>query len=209
MFEKRKAAKAASDLDLLRHTLTAMILAAEGQPGPDTPLLLAGGERSLYRINGSGLFETRRGPGQWAGRSSGVSVPVGLGVRVRVGQTHGHYVQGSETPTIIDTGVVTITDGRVVFLGPRWTREWTFAKVLGIQHLARQPWTAIQVSNRQKTSGFTYPGLPPDIVHSWLDLAINLSQNRRDEALTELKRQLQSIAPPPPVVMISRNEAQK
>jgi hypothetical protein len=33
------------------------------------------------------------------------------------------------------------------------TREWAFAKLLGYQHFDAPPWTAIQVSNRQKTSG--------------------------------------------------------
>ncbi len=100
------------------------------------------------------------------GPLAGVSVPVGGRVRVRVGQSRGHYVQGTETPTIIDTGTVTFTTQRIVFLGERWTREWNFAHLLGIQHFTNQPWTAIQVANRQKTSGFTYQGLRPDLVHA-------------------------------------------
>jgi hypothetical protein len=51
---------------------------------------------------------------------------------------------------------VTITDRRVVFQGPRKTREWLFTKLLGYQHQVDAPWTAIQVSNRQATSGVLY-----------------------------------------------------
>ena len=198
MFEKHKAAKAAAELALVRATLTAMISAVQGRAAPDTPLMLMPGERAIYRIDGAGLFEARRGPGQWQGRSSGVSVPVGLGVRFRVGQSRGHYVQGAETPTIIDTGTVTFTDHRVVFLGAKWTREWSFDKLLGIQHFAGRPWTAIQVSNRQKTSGFTYQRVNPEFVHAWLDLAVNLHNGQQTELLQQLTQQLQSIAPPPP-----------
>jgi hypothetical protein len=201
MFEKRKAAKAAAQLAATRQTLTSMINALEGQATVDTPLVLTPGERPLYRIDGAGLFETRRGPGEWAGRSSGVSVPAGLGMRVRVGQSHGHYVQGTEQPTIIDSGTVTITDRRVVFLGGKWTREWSFAKVLGIQHFTNSPWTAIQVSNRDKTSGFTYRSQSPGVVHAWLDLAINVYNNHQAELLNQLKQQLQAVAPPPPALI--------
>ncbi|HET9076456.1 MAG TPA: DUF2510 domain-containing protein [Acidimicrobiales bacterium] len=197
MFERHKAAKAAAETEKLRAALTAMIAVAEGRGGPDTPLHTAPGERVVYRIDGAGLFETRRGPGQWSGRSSGVSVPVGMGVRLRVGQSRGHYVQGQEAPTVIDTGTVTFTSGRVVFLGARYTREWDFPKVLGIEHDTGAARTAIQVSNRQKTSGFTYPGLRPDLVAAWLDLAMALGEGHGDEVLDQLRTQLRQIAPPP------------
>lgn len=199
MFEKRKAAKAAAETALLRSTLTAMIVAGEGQSSVDTPLRVGSGERAIYRIDRSGLFEARRGPSQWAGRSSGVSVPVGLGIRVRMGQSRGHYVQGAETPTVIDTGTVTFTDRRVVFLGQKYTREWDFAKLLGVQHDPAAHQTAIQDSNRQKTSGFTYPGLRSDIVGTWLELAIALGDGERNQVLAQLKEQLQAVAPPPPL----------
>ncbi|HET9731882.1 MAG TPA: DUF2510 domain-containing protein [Acidimicrobiales bacterium] len=198
MFEKRKAAKAAAETEKSRAALTAMIAVAEGRGGPDTPLRTAPGERAVYRIDNAGLFESRRGPGQWSGRSSGVSVPVGMGVRVRVGQSRGHYVQGEEAPTVVDTGTVTFTDRRVVFLGGKYTRAWDFPKVLGIEHDTRAAHTAIQVSNRQKTSGFTYPGLRPDLVAAWLELAMALGEGHRDEVLGQLREQLRQIAPPPP-----------
>lgn len=198
MFEKRKAAKAAAEIDLLRSTLTAMIAVGEGRASPETPLRLGPRERAVYSLDGAGLFETRRGPGQWSGRSSGVSVPVGLGIRVRVGQSRGHYVQGAETPTVIDTGTVTFTNLRVVFLGGKYTRTWDFPKVLGVEHNARARQTAIQVSNRQKTSGFTYPSLRPDLIAAWLELALALGSGEQTDALKQLREQLRAIAPPPP-----------
>ncbi len=84
---------------------------------------------------------------------SGFSFRVAKGVRYHVGQTRGHHEAGAEQPTVIDTGTASITDQRVVFQGAKQTREWAFSKLLGYQHFDSPPWTAIQVSNRQKTSG--------------------------------------------------------
>ena len=42
-------------------------------------------------------------------------------------------IWGAPTPTAIDTGTVFITNKRVVFEGPRQTRECDFAKLIGVQ----------------------------------------------------------------------------
>jgi hypothetical protein len=199
MFAKRKAVHAAAENLLLHSTLTAMIDVVEGRASPETPLRLAPGEQAIYWLDRSGLFEARHGRGQWSGRSSGVSIPVGLGLRVRVGQSRGHYVQGAETPTVIDTGTVTFTDKRVVFLGSKYTRTWDYPKILGVEHSVQARQTAIQVSNRQKTSGFTYPGVRPDLVTAWLDLALALGSGERESTLKQLRDQLSTITPEPSI----------
>jgi hypothetical protein len=137
-------------------------------------LILKKNERTFQVLKGSSLIEPRRLPGEWEGRSQGFSIPITKGVRYRVGSTKGHYVQGAEKPTPIDTGTVTITDQRVVFQGTTATREWTFPKLLGLQHVddPKSPWTALQVSNRQKTSGFTYTADLSAEVRFRLDLAL-------------------------------------
>ena len=132
-----------------------LIALAEGQDttDPDWPLV-------LRRVSGwsppQGGRAVRTSPwaGHWSGRSAGVSVPVGHSrVRVRVGKSAGTFVQGAETPTVIDTGNASITTQRVVFQGDKYTREWDYSKLIGIIHYSDHPATAIQVSNRQKTSG--------------------------------------------------------
>lgn len=190
MFERHREREQAESRALLHDALTSMLAIVDGKGAPQTPVMLQRGERATYVIEGAGLFETRHDTGHWEGRSAGVSVPVTGSVRVRVGQSRGHYVQGAEAPTIIDTGTITFTTARVVFLGGRYTREWDFAKVLGIQHFTDQPWTAIQVSGRQKTSGFTYPGLQPALVHARLDLAVDLHEGHADQARAALVQQL-------------------
>ena len=81
----------------------------------DVALNLKTGEVAFLQGDGAMLIEPRRLPGTWEGRSQGVSFRVAKGVRYRVGANKGHFVQGEEVPTPIDTGVVTITNLRVVF----------------------------------------------------------------------------------------------
>jgi hypothetical protein len=193
MFEKRKAAKLAADQTAVRHEIERMIGVVQGQEQVDTPLVLAPGEIAIYVITSAGLFEPRRGPGHWTGASSGFSVPTGAGTRFRIGATHGHYVAGTEAPTIVDTGTVSLTNRRVEFQGREYTREWDFKKLVGIQHFSNQPWTAIQVSNREKTSGFTYKGVRADFVRSWLEIAAGLYEGKKDEILRQLNEQLDEL----------------
>src|ERR1700682_1731780 len=86
-------------------------------------------ESAFQVLEGSALIEPRRLPGHWEGRSKGVSFKVAKGVRYRVGTSKGHYIQGDEVPTPIDTGTLTITNQRVVFQGTKATREWAFSKL--------------------------------------------------------------------------------
>jgi hypothetical protein len=127
-----------------------------GQTNAENPrlvLVLKRNEHAFWTLTGAGLVESRRGAGHYQGGYSGFSFRVAKGVRYHVGGTRGHYVQGQEAPTVIDTGTATVTDQRVVFQGAKQSREWAFPKLLGYQHFDSPPWTAIQVSNRQKTSG--------------------------------------------------------
>jgi hypothetical protein len=176
------------------------------------PLVLKTDERAFQVVEGAALIEPRRLPGHWEGRSQGVSFRVAKGVRYRVGANKGHYVQGDEVPTPIDTGTVTITNQRVVFQGAKATREWAFSKLLGVQHIdqGRTPWTALQVSNRQKTSGFLYTTETARGIRFRLDLAIAHYHGQIDELISDLEDQLAEHAktkppePGPTEVSISR-----
>jgi hypothetical protein len=170
-----------------------MIGVVEKKVEAQSPIVLKPGERAIYVLPGAGLFEPRRGRGHWTGGSTGFSVPTGAGTRFRVGATHGYYVQGTEAPTITDTGTLTLTDHRAVFQGDTHTREWHYDKLVGVQHFAKQPWTAIQVSNREKTSGFTYKGTRTDFVRSWLEISIGLYEGKHDEVLSQLQDQLKEL----------------
>ena len=157
------------------------------------PLVLKPGERLVYPITDGGLFEPRHERGHWSGRSAGFSVPVTDGIRFRIGKSAGTYVQGLEKPTVIDTGDVSFTSQRVVFQGGKYTREWLFSKLIGITHDESQPCTAIQVSNRDKTSGVVYSGLSPDLVRLELAVAVAIFNGDGAEAASELREQLRAL----------------
>jgi hypothetical protein len=119
------------------------------------------GEVVYLTINGVGLVEPRRAPGQWVGGSHGVSFKIAKGVRYRVGQTRGTYQKGEERPQIIDTGLGVITSQRMLFIGTKRTTEWSLAKLVGFS-LEQDGMAIFNVSNRQKASGFAYQ---PDVDH--------------------------------------------
>ncbi len=203
--ERREEAQAE-----VRAAVVSLIALAQGQGGtdPDWPLVVRSGERLFSTIQGCGLYEPRRGAGHWEGRSAGVSVPTGImGIRVRLGKSAGTYEQGTETPTVIDSGNASITSQRVVFQGSKYTREWEYSKLIGIVHDAEHPATAIQVSNRQKTSGIVYPGVTSwEPVRLALTVAVAVFRGEAAETIKELQdelAQLDASTQPNPIQPVS------
>ena len=133
------------------------------------------------------LFEPRSSGGHYVGHSSGVSVPVGGGVRLRYGQSRGLYVRNPEEPTVIDTGSVAITDQRMVFLGSNRTVEWSWAKLVGLSHDTVHGSTSVQVTNRQKVSGVVYGAGAGDHFRTCLEVALACFDGKREAAIAQLR----------------------
>jgi hypothetical protein len=192
--EKEAAEKARAEAEL-RAAVIELLTVATGAGGAmvSSPLVLKPAEQLVWGMRNGGLFEPRREPGHWSGRSAGVSVPVTDGIRLRIGKSAGRYVQGDEKPTAIDTGAISVTTERVVFQGSKYTREWVYSKLIGVMHYADEPWTAIQVSNREKTSGIIYTGQSPDPVRLRLAVAIAIFNGETDEVVKELREQLEAL----------------
>jgi len=124
-------------------------------------------------------------------------VPTGIaGIRVRVGKSAGTYIQGAETPTVIDTGNATVTTQRIVFQGSKYTREWDYSKLVGVVHYSDKPATAIQVSNREKTSGIVYPGPSPEPLRLAMTVSIAIFNGEADDTIKELQEELAHLDPP-------------
>jgi hypothetical protein len=178
--------------------LTALLEVAKnfaGQTSAESPnlaLSLRRNERGFFTLAGAGLVETRRGAGHYVGGYSGFSFRVAKGVRYHVGGTRGHYEAGAEQPTVIDSGTATITDQRVVFQGAKQTREWAFTKLLGYQHFDAPPWTAIQVSNRRKTSGVLCDGDTAENFQFRLALALAHYRGELPSFVAQVEGQLRS-----------------
>jgi hypothetical protein len=170
-------------------------------------LVLKRGEAVFMEVEGCALVEARRGPGQWEGRSQGVSIPVGSiggrSIRYRVGRTKGHYVQGAEQPTVIDRGRLFLTNKRAVFVGTKQTRECLFDKLVGYDYLADA--VVLSVSNRQKPTTVMYGrGIAPEVqfrvelalAHWRDDVASLISQLEED--LTEIDSRKPAVGTPKP-----------
>ena len=137
-------------------------------------LVLQRGEALFALVTGASLVEDRSRGGQWQGRSSGVSFPIGSiggrSIRYRVGGTRGHYVQGTPVPTAIDVGTFFITDKRAIFQGQKQTRECRYDKLVGVQHDPNGA-TVFNVTNRQKATVISYG---PDLT-GWVAFRLGLA----------------------------------
>jgi hypothetical protein len=116
----------------------------------DTTTILKKGEAALWDEPAELLKEvTDR---EWRGGSRGVSMPIGMGMRYRVGQTRGHTVTLGTHWEAADSGVLTLTDQRVVYHGERKMIEFSFAKLASLN--AYSDAVSLGVTNRQTTSTF-------------------------------------------------------
>lgn len=116
----------------------------------DTTLLLGHDEAARCETPADLLKEvTKR---EFQGASRGISVSLGHGIRYRTGAARGHMVTlGTEWQTA-DSGMLTITDQRVVFHGGRKTLEFPFAKLATLDTYSDA--IDLGVTSRQTTSSF-------------------------------------------------------
>jgi hypothetical protein len=205
-WRERKARAAAARVAAVRatatgevHALEAELQAATSADEPDAastgaPFTLARGEQVVGTAQGVGLVEPRRQPGHYQGSSRGVSVrvPGTRSMRYRVGANRGTFVPGPATPTRIDVGSFTVTSTRAVFVGDQQTREWSWAKLLGVTHHDRPPWTAIAVSNREKVSGVLYDAVHARTLAFWIDLAVARAHGTQAELAARVRGELDS-----------------
>jgi hypothetical protein len=145
-----------AQLDKLIEVFTA---ASKGEDSVANTLMQKPGEIALW--TGRAVFhETGRTATRYVGGSAGVSIPIGGGVRFRVGAMQGTAVPGEALQMDKDEGVVMLTTERLVFAGPVQTQEWNFDKLLMLSTTPDESDYFISVSNRKTTSGVRFtPGV--------------------------------------------------
>ena len=191
------------EADALRAQL-AIAQAFSGATAADetsVPLQLAPGERVFSVLERASLVEPRNLPERWAVGYTGFSFRLARGVRYRGALDGGKKQPGEELPTAVDTGMVTITDRRVVFHGSRRTREWAFANLAGYHNDGRVPVTLFNLSNREKVSGLLYDRAQADDVHFRLALALSHHEGNVADFVNHIERQLamhEGTRPEPP-----------
>ncbi|MFM8693080.1 MAG: hypothetical protein ACKOCY_00460, partial [Actinomycetota bacterium] len=129
--------------------------ASKGEEPSDQGLVQKAGELVLW--TGSAVYhEAGRTPSKYVGGSTGFSVPVVAGIRVRVGSFRGHMVPGEEMQLDKDQGLVKLTNQRLIFSGSITTTEWAFSKLLSAVRTEDGNDFLLGVSNRKKTSGLRF-----------------------------------------------------
>jgi hypothetical protein len=197
--DKRNQASEMTEWEATRQRVQSFLDRAEHFEGftnaqdPSLALPLAGDERALLVVHGAQLIAPRRLPGHWMGGTTGITFHVAKGMNARLGANRGHYVPGDEQPEVVDTGVATFTDHRVVFTGTRHSQEWEFDKVLGYHHEDGDSWTAIPVSNRQTVSGLRYNHDHAEEIRFALALGLARFHHSVDALVTDLRMQLSDV----------------
>ena len=172
-----------SQLDKLIEVFTA---AARGEDSVSNTLMQKPGEIALW--TGRAVFhETGRTPTRYVGGSSGVSIPLGGGVRFRVGAMKGTAVPGDSYQMDKDEGVVMLTTERLVFAGPVQTQEWNFDKLLMISTTPDESDYFISVSNRKTTSGVRFSPEVGREFNRFLGSASSAHESGYEAVLKELK----------------------
>lgn len=91
---------------------------------------------------------------EFRGGSSGVSIPLGHGVRFRTGAMRGRSVVVGTSLQTADHGTLTVTSSRAVFSGMRKTLEFRFDKLVDVQQF--DDGLRLGVTNRQAASLFRF-----------------------------------------------------
>jgi hypothetical protein len=175
-----------ADHALLEKMETVFTNASNGIDSVQNFLVNEAGEIVLFSTPAI-FHETRRGPSQFVGGSSGVSIPVAAGIRFRVGAMRGTSIPGENAQADLDQGNVIVTTTRILFVGPMYTKEWEFSKLLGASTLNDESDYIFNVSNRQKTSGVRVEVDRGKEFNRVLALAITAAEAGVGAVLAELK----------------------
>lgn len=163
--EERRLENAATSLELKEEdflealgpygTRILIARAAAGRlPVEDRPsILLKPGEIAHLEIPAGLMKEVVHREMQ--GGSTGISIPIAKGVRVRTASYRGRSVVVGTSMVVVDSGTLTITTQRAVFKGARQSVESSFAKLLGVNVL--DDGIQFHVSNRKIAPLFKVP----------------------------------------------------
>ena len=175
------------DFETLKKLITVFTAASNGEDSVPNTLMQEKGECTLW--SATGIFhEAGRTPSRYAGGSTGVSIPIGGGIRFRVGAMQGQVIPGEELQMDKDQGVVMLTTERLIFTGSIKTQQWEFDKLLMASTTPDQSDYFLSVSNRQKTSGVRFDPATGREFNRFLGSATSVNESGYEEVLKELHK---------------------
>ena len=162
----------------------------EAQPGG---IIAKKDEHVIAIVSEVGLIESRRGPTEFKGGSTGVSFRLTKRVSVRKSGMRGTATAGEETPTVIDQGKFVISDQRAIFVGNKQSREFEWNNLLSydMQMLGKKNAILyLPVSNRQKVSGIASDLAAIEQVHQRVAFGVAVATGRKEDFINLLKVEL-------------------
>ena len=159
----------------------------EAQPGG---IIAKKDEHVIAIVSEVGLIESRRGPTEFKGGSTGVSFRLTKRVSVRKSGMRGTATAGEETPTVIDQGKFVISDQRAVFVGNKQSREFEWDDLLSydLQKIGKKNAILyLPVSNRQKVSGIASDLASIEQAHQRVAFGVAVATGRKEDFLNMLK----------------------
>lgn len=168
------------DAEAMAHNLRDLANGIE--PITDTFLSLRTGEVLFYEIEDVELREYRSTGSSYKGGYGGANIGVAKGLSISLGGNKGQLEKNPEESTMIDSGTASFTNQRVIFAGPKHSREWDLSKIIGMD-ISEMGYVATpNVSNRSKVSalaGGTTLGITPGILFA---IAVEYSKNGKSAA---------------------------
>ncbi|WP_319463891.1 hypothetical protein [Micromonospora sp. RTP1Z1] len=107
---------------------------------------------------------------------------------------------------VVDPGMVVVTDRAVVFLGHDGVREWTYARLSGVAHDRRAPFTLMHTVDENSISGLLLPPAAADGFRFHVTLAFADAIGERAAVVAQLDQVIaahQHARPSPPVMVTS------
>jgi len=104
---------------------------------------------------------------EYKGGYGGVSFRVAKGVRFNTGAVRGSMVPVGTEIQVADTGILSVTNKRAVFLGDKKTQEYKYDKLVGMKLFSDA--ITLQVSNRQNATTLGTPS--PDLIAAYINAA--------------------------------------
>ena len=162
----------------------------EAQPGG---VIAKKDEHVIAIVSEVGLIESRRGPTEFKGGSTGVSFRLTKRVSVRKSGMRGTATAGEESPTVIDQGKFVISDQRAVFVGNKQSREFEWDDLLSydLQKIGKKNAILyLPVSNRQKVSGIASDLASIEQAYQRVAFGVAVATGRKDDFINMLKAEL-------------------
>jgi hypothetical protein len=187
---------------VLESALVIFTDASIGKQPHDQSLTQKKGELVLWTGSISYL-EAGRTPSRFVGGSRGVSIPIGAGIRFRVGSFQGQMVPGEQMQIEKDKGLVKLTNQRLIFSGPIASTEWAFSNLLSSFSNPTRDDYIFGVSNRQKSSGIKFSPQDGYTFGYFFALALHSYEKGLPPTITAIKAELAAGEKDKPVLKLN------